>query len=274
MKTAFIYCLSDPLSGAVRYIGKTTNPKNRLRKHLSRDENNHKMAWIKNLASRGLKPAIEVIDSVVFTDESEWEEVEMFWISYLRFLGCNLTNLQTGGNGGRSRCQSTIEKQKAASRGRKASLETRMKISAALKGMKRSPETRKRMSESMLKRGPTRINFTHPQETRDKIRKTLTGTKRPQSVIDKVRAALTGRTIPDHVRLKISIGNSGKSFSPDTRRRMSQARRDRETAKYEKRLINLNATLEAISGRARLASIERFLKKELCCGSGSDPIQP
>lgn len=99
MKT-FIYSLSHPVTGEVRYIGKSNNPKNRLRDHLCVNRKHgasHCKAWIKSLNSIGIVPAMDILDEV---DYKEWEFWEQYWISQFKSWGFNLTNHQKGGGAG------------------------------------------------------------------------------------------------------------------------------------------------------------------------------
>lgn len=98
MKYTHIYILIDPLNNQIRYIGKANNPKERYKNHKNRcrDKNTHKRNWINKLRLKGLYPEIEIIDKVLV---SEWHYWEKFWISYYRFLGCNLVNHTFGGDG-------------------------------------------------------------------------------------------------------------------------------------------------------------------------------
>lgn len=98
MKYTYIYILIDPLTNQIRYVGKANNPQERYKNHKNRcrDKNTHKRNWINKLRLKSLYPEIEVIDKVLV---SEWHYWEKFWISYYRFLGCNLVNYTSGGDG-------------------------------------------------------------------------------------------------------------------------------------------------------------------------------
>ena len=81
MNTKFIYTLSDPNTGIVRYIGKTNNIKKRLRRHLSNNnlsENTKKNNWIISLLRNKSIPIIEVLDEV-HSDDIDFYEI--FYIS-------------------------------------------------------------------------------------------------------------------------------------------------------------------------------------------------
>ncbi len=98
MRTIYIYSLKDPISNEIRYIGKTTNIKNRLNAHLTRSKNNkyHSARWVKSLLNKGQRPILEVVEECT---EDNWKEREIFWIKYYREK-FDLTNILDGGEGG------------------------------------------------------------------------------------------------------------------------------------------------------------------------------
>lgn len=99
MNTKFIYTLSDPNTGLVRYIGKTNNIRKRLSSHLS---NNHlssstkKNNWIISLLRNSQIPVIEMLDEVNSEDIDFYEK---FYISLFRSWGFDLLNGTDGGDG-------------------------------------------------------------------------------------------------------------------------------------------------------------------------------
>lgn len=97
IKTIYIYVLIDPRNNEIRYVGKSINPNVRVRRHISEAKNskqtNHRINWLKNLASDGYKPIIEIIDEVV----GEWEWLEIYWINQLKVWGFKLVNSTDGG---------------------------------------------------------------------------------------------------------------------------------------------------------------------------------
>lgn len=100
MKTVFIYSLSTKEKPTdIRYIGKTNNISNRLKRHVSKyylNENTYKSRWLQKELRNGCTPIIEVIDEV---PESEWDFWEQYWISQFKSWGFNLTNTTIGGDG-------------------------------------------------------------------------------------------------------------------------------------------------------------------------------
>lgn len=95
MKTIYIYKLTDPITNDIRYVGKTTNLLRRLNAHINRSKKNkyHSARWINSLVEKGLKPIISIIEKC---NENNWEEREVYWISYYRGI-FDLTNILDGG---------------------------------------------------------------------------------------------------------------------------------------------------------------------------------
>lgn len=152
METVFIYLLIDPISKQVRYVGKTTDTKRRIRRHISErfDRDTYKDRWIRKLLDNDVRPEIEIVDEVPCND---WEYWEKFYISYFKFLGCHLTNGTIGGD------------QPPSTKGRKHTDESKLKMSNAKKGKpipwlnnnsERTEQHRKNLSKSL--KGRVSIN--------------------------------------------------------------------------------------------------------------------
>ena len=96
MKT-YIYILQDPTTEEVRYVGKSVNPKRRYNSHLwdKPKVKYYSHYWIQSLLKKGLKPIMTVIDET----ETNWEELERYWISQFKTWGYPLTNITEGGEG-------------------------------------------------------------------------------------------------------------------------------------------------------------------------------
>jgi predicted GIY-YIG superfamily endonuclease len=56
MKEVYIYTLSCPLTNDIRYIGQSTNPKVRYRRHISdsKKRKDHKSNWIRSLLNKNM----------------------------------------------------------------------------------------------------------------------------------------------------------------------------------------------------------------------------
>jgi group I intron endonuclease len=129
-----IYKLIDPTDNRIRYIGLTFNDlKTRLKSHISEPGSSHKINWIKKIKKIGLKPIIESVEEDISTYETACER-EIHFIDYFKSLGCDLTNMASGGN----------------------------------KNRKMSDETRKKMSEGQKERYK-HFKLIHSEDTKKKI---------------------------------------------------------------------------------------------------------
>lgn len=128
VKPVVIYGLSDPLTGELRYVGKTVKSlRHRLKSHLvavRRGESKHHAGnWLRKLIDDGVQPEIFEIELVPVG--GDWVEAESHWIALMRALGCRLTNMAAGGQG---------------AVGYKAPPEHREKLRKAHLGQQRTPE--------------------------------------------------------------------------------------------------------------------------------------
>lgn len=92
----YIYTLSCPISGDVRYVGKSNNPKERFLKHNNSKDLTKKKIWINDLKLKNIKPILTIIG---YVPKDNWKFFEKFYISKYRNLGCNLLNTSIGGEG-------------------------------------------------------------------------------------------------------------------------------------------------------------------------------
>lgn len=175
--TTFLYALCQPLTGEIRYIGKSDKPKDRLQKHihfaLHKKPKFHTADWIRSLAANGQKPQLLILGEV---PSDSWEDWERSTIAAARACGMDLTNTTDGGDGSSrgernhnygkkyspERCAAMSAAGKGRTpwnKGRKSpetsganhhtfgkpfSPETRAKMSASMKGRKQSPEAIKK----------------------------------------------------------------------------------------------------------------------------------
>lgn len=98
---AFIYALTDPGDGRIRYVGKTVNPRTRYNSHLrNEDETTYKLNplhnWVKKLKERGKAPNMVILEEV----DGDWQTVERKWIAQLIAEGNELLNVTSGGQYG------------------------------------------------------------------------------------------------------------------------------------------------------------------------------
>jgi hypothetical protein len=104
-----IYCLSDPRTDQIRYVGVTrASVEDRAARHLAEAHRNPTRSvagWMRELQALCLFPAVHVLEEVGSSDPIE---AERYWISGLRLIGMNLLNVSDGGPGG-SGCKRTKE---------------------------------------------------------------------------------------------------------------------------------------------------------------------
>lgn len=163
-----IYGLVDPLTGILRYIGKSSSGLDRPKHHWThkqcRERNDHCHNWVRQIISFGKIPGIVVIENLGFdlAYQRELDEHEIAWISYFRNLGFSLTNESNGGDGITGPMPLSIREKISKTRkdGKYVSWtkihghseETKKKLSDIAKGRTHSLETKKKMSLSHLRR--------------------------------------------------------------------------------------------------------------------------
>lgn len=112
MKPASIYVLIDPRDAAVRYVGWTTQSLTvRCCQHVCQAridlDQTHRARWIRQLLRAGLRPRIELVESV---STARGPSRERYWIKLYRSVGARLVNGTDGGDGtpGRRRSATTV----------------------------------------------------------------------------------------------------------------------------------------------------------------------
>lgn len=97
-RKVYIYTLTDPKDGSVKYIGKTFRLGRRLRDHLyeAKKSNTPKNAWINKLLREGRKPILDIIDECYIKESND---LEIYWISQFKTWGFELKNYTNGGEG-------------------------------------------------------------------------------------------------------------------------------------------------------------------------------
>lgn len=131
--TVSIYGLIDPRSKECRYVGKAKDAVKRGYLHVCESQlrrKTYKNHWVKSLLREGHRPEMIILEE---TTPANWKEAEIFWISYLRFLGARLTNATSGGDGVHDPSPETREKMGDSCRGKKRTFtsEHKAKIAAA-----------------------------------------------------------------------------------------------------------------------------------------------
>jgi group I intron endonuclease len=164
-KIVFIYGLVDPITNELRYIGKSINPKVRLRKHISERSihDSYKDRWLRKIINLGVKPELIIIDEVLITN---WQFWESHYIGYYKSLGCKLTNGTNGGD------------EPPSTKGRKHTAEAKLKMSNTKKGkpipwlnngVERSNEHKSNLSKSLRGRVSPNKGEKFSEEYRKKL---------------------------------------------------------------------------------------------------------
>lgn len=150
--SVYIYGLYDPRTNALRYVGKTVDPKTRYNDHLTQlKARTRKVNWIKSLRALNLQPTMRTLDIV---PESWSNTVERYYIKFWREkLGNQLTNGTDGGDGGAITNPDARERIRQAHLGTKHSDDHKRKISESHKRRCEDPAERKRMSETAKRIG-------------------------------------------------------------------------------------------------------------------------
>lgn len=193
MKEVYIYTLTTKEEPSnIRYVGKTTNLNDRLKRHLSGyylSENTYKARWLKKILKEGKTPIIEILDVVL---ESDWQFWEQYWIAQLKAWNFKLTNTTLGGDGlvltqeiinkrsqkliGRKLTKETVKKigttrkKNAEIRGYWTSEDTKEKIKNSLTGYKHTEETKNKLSNIRQGSGNSFYNQHHTSATVEKLK--------------------------------------------------------------------------------------------------------
>lgn len=229
MRPVFIYDLSDPRTGHLRYVGKSVDPSKRLAEHLRsarKGVHQYVYKWIGGLLKDGLCPVMTILEEV---SEQEANEAERSWIASMRLAGCVLTNQTDGGDGqsaGYRPTKAAIEKQVASTKARggwsdahraahaaaMARPETGAKMSASRKGRKPAPETIEKISTKLK-------GHTISEESRKRLAELATGKKWTQEQREKFVAKMKGRP-----------GRSGWKHTEEAKERIGSASKERKSA--------------------------------------------
>lgn len=91
-KKVYIYTLAESESDAIRYVGQTVSPQNRLSNHIGANDlppENPKRKWIDGVIRNGGNIELKVIEEC---DLSIAQQREQHWINHYSSIGHELTN--------------------------------------------------------------------------------------------------------------------------------------------------------------------------------------
>lgn len=145
--SASIYCLVDPRTSEVRYVGKTEQRlESRITAHMRDTTKCHRVHWLSELRALGLRPVGVVLEDV--HGAHPWQESERFWIQRLRSMGARLVNNTDGGDGVSGLPPETRQRMRAVWLGRKHKPETLQKLRLARRLRTTTTATRAKMSQT------------------------------------------------------------------------------------------------------------------------------
>lgn len=138
-----VYALLEPRTGKMRYIGCTSDPRDRLRKHCCAQRgSNPRTCWLTTLRKSGLRPIFKTL--CVLPDRESGRRVEALLTARYKQLGVRLTNDEIEA---RLRPASETEKAKLKNAWND---ERRVRVSAKLKGRRHTSEAREKIRLSKL----------------------------------------------------------------------------------------------------------------------------
>lgn len=154
----FIYTLSDPRTGSIRYVGQTVRkPNRRFIEHLNKNRlkrNTYKNNWLNELLQISLLP---IMDILIEAPVEYLNDLETYWLDYFKVNGSPLTNVYfTAGNPPERNMYVVKEHSGRFKKGHQMSEDARQKQLAAVKGnsfckgFKHSDETKKNMSLALI----------------------------------------------------------------------------------------------------------------------------
>ena len=174
----FIYGLVEKNNNTLKYIGKTTDIKRRLRRHINERflHDSYKDRWIRKMVNYNIDIDIIIIDSV---EQKEWQYWEKFYISYYKYIGCKLTNGTNGGD------------EPPSTKGRKHTEESKLKMSKTKKGKpvpwlndgkERTEDHKKNLSKSLKGRKSPNKGKKFNEERRKKLSESSTCKKKVKQI--------------------------------------------------------------------------------------------
>lgn len=187
-KLVWIYVLICPITGQIRYVGKTIDVEKRFKRHIiQRKTQTHKANWIKSLYTKGLRPSLKILH---VTEKKEGDYWERYYIKKFRDEKLPLTNLTDGGGGGDTYTNNP-QKEELLERLQKLNIGR----PSPFKGQRLSKKHKRE-----IKRGLALLKqkgYKHSTERNEKIKKALTGIKRSEETKRKLSQVRKGTQVKE-----------------------------------------------------------------------------
>jgi hypothetical protein len=159
-----VYILRDPRDNAVRYVGSTTRPEQRLANHMREDVNAAKAAWVAELVAVGLQPALEIVETHAAPPTlTVRRERERHWVLVHVAAGAELLNVALTTAGVKSqRTSASMEKRVTAGKcrrcgGPRGESRSAIKCEPCLDMERAEDRARREARKTIAGRVPTRI---------------------------------------------------------------------------------------------------------------------
>jgi len=167
-----VYGLIDSRNDQLRYVGQSSRGLARAyehaREHRNKTHNARKRDWFHALEKSKRGYIILVLDEVATKDLLD--EAEMFYISYFRFIGCDLVNVGEGGWGSRGKLNTLHRKRlSTAAKERWKNPAERKRMSRAMRGRFISDDTRKKQSIAQQERFKDPVQLAGLKRARQKV---------------------------------------------------------------------------------------------------------
>lgn len=202
-QTTYIYCLTDPETSAIRYVGKSIDPAKRLRGHINAAKyeqyDHHTSRWIRKLLATGLEPQMQILETVA--SDRDWRDVERQWIAMLEQSGADLTNSTAGGEG--------LDYRDPEEKARFIA-----KVKASLAAYRSTPEGQDQLKRMMAK--------SHTPETRAKRAESLRESYKNPELKAKILSTLAEINSRPEVKRKRAEASRAMWQDPEQRRKLEE----------------------------------------------------
>jgi hypothetical protein len=214
-----VYCLIDPFTSEVRYVGKSSRGVLRIREHFGikgRNACGYAKMWLRKLHSQNAKPIVLILNES--GSEKDVLENEIRVIKLFRESGFDLLNITDGGEGTSGRILSVDQRMKISRKlmGHPSSDKVRAAVSMANKGRKMLPHVKAALIAANKGRKPS-------AETVKKMHDALRAKPISPDTRKKMSAGMRARWNDPHYRAKTSTAHTGYKMPEDQKKKIAEA---------------------------------------------------